>query len=275
MTIEPIDFEGHACVRLEGESTAVVVALSAGPRILGLIGADGNLMAVLPDSGIDRPDGRRFRFRGGHRLWAAPEDPDVTYQPDDEACSVTEVPDGVRVEAPVDGAGLAKTIVVRRCTDGWTIDHEIRNASGAGATLAPWAVTQLRTGGEAILPSSTDERGPRADRSVVLWPYTDPGDPRVRFGVDAIRIEAIPEGAPLKLGVAPGRGSVSYRLGAEVFEKRVDVDPTATYPDRGAAIQVYACADFCELETLGALRRLPPGAAASHRETWTVRRLGA
>jgi hypothetical protein len=275
VTLDAIRFEGHDCVRLEGETTDVVVAVSAGPRILGLIGSGGNLMAILPDGGIDRPGGDRFRFRGGHRLWAAPEVAEITYQPDDLPCAVDEIDDGVRVEAPADGAGLVKSIEVQRSGGGWIVDHEIRNDSGAHVTFAPWAITQLRTGGEAIMPASTDVGGVQADRCLVLWPYTDPGDPRIRFGANDVRIDARPGGAPLKLGVAPGRGHVSYRLGAETFEKRVDVEPDAVYADRGAAIQVYLAPDFCELETLGPLRTVSPGDATTHRESWTVRRTEA
>jgi hypothetical protein len=56
-----------------------------------------------------------------------------------------------------------------------------------------------------------------------------------------------------------------------VFEKRVEVDPGGAYVDRGAAVQVYVGANYCELETLGPLRLLEPRAAAAHRETWTLR----
>jgi hypothetical protein len=55
-----------------------------------------------------------------------------------------------------------------------------------------------------------------------------------------------------------------------VFEKHVNVDTSATYPDLGAAIQVFVCDDFCELETLGPLRDVAPGDVARHRERWLL-----
>ena len=48
-----------------------------------------------------------------------------------------------------------------------------------------------------------------------------------------------------------------------MFEKLVAVDPSASYADLGAAIQVFVCDDFCELESLGTLKR-------SRRATWRV-----
>jgi hypothetical protein len=273
VTLETISFEGHDCVRLEDGDVAVVVSISMGPRILGLLVEGVNLFAVLPDATLDGPDDERFRFLGGHRLWVAPEVPSITYRSDDRACAVTEVEDGVRMEAPEDEAQLAKAITVRRDSPGWIVDHVVRNASPSSMTLAPWAITQLRTGGEAVLPVAPRGEGPQADRSLVLWPYTDLVDPRIRLGRDEVRVDAAMSGPPLKLGAAPSDGRVSYRLGTHRFEKRVDVDANATYADRGAAVQVYVCDEFCELETLGPLEVVPPGGSVTHREHWTVGRV--
>jgi hypothetical protein len=275
VTLEAIAFAGHECLRLEGEAGAVIVTTSVGPRVLGLFGGGENMLAVLPGSTIDRPGREPFRLLGGHRLWAAPEVPRITYEPDDRACSVTEVEDGIRVEAPADGAGLIKAIEVRPSEAGWIADHEIRNGSDAPIALAPWAITQLPLGGEVSVPASTDTTGPQADRSLVLWPYTDPGDARLHLGLDDVRIDAAAGGRRLKIGVAPSKGFVSYRRDGDVFEKRIAVDPSASYPDRGAATQVFVCDEFCELESLGPLREVAPGAVARHRERWTLRRVGA
>jgi hypothetical protein len=125
------------------------------------------------------------------------------------------------------------------------INRELRNASDEPETIAPWAVTQLRAGAMVILPAAAEETGSQADRYAA-------------------------GGSPLKLGVAPSEGRVAYRLDSSLFEKRVDVDPTATYADRGAVVQVYPGADFCELETLGPLRTVERGASLTHQEHWAL-----
>ncbi len=117
--------------------------------------------------------------------------------------------------------------------------------------------------------------GPQADRSLVLWRYTDLADPRIAFERNAVRIRATPAGPALKVGLAPSDGAVAYRLDGEVFEKRIDVDPDAEHVDRGAAVQVYLCDEFVELETLGPLRVLEPGEATTHRERWSLRSDGS
>ena len=228
-----------------------MVTTSVGPRVLGLTGDAGNVMAVLPDMGLERPDGGRSAFVGGHRLWAAPEIPEVTYQPDDRPCTATEL------------------------EGGWTVDHDIRNASDRSVTVAAWAITQLRPGGTARLPLPPRGPGPQADRALVLWPYTDLTDPRIVFERGAVSVRSAPSGPPLKVGAAPGDGPLSYRIDGQVFEKRIDLDPEAAYADRGAALQVYLCDDFCELESLGPLRTLGPGATVTHRERWTLREVDA
>jgi hypothetical protein len=268
---EPTSFEGHACVRLCGAASEAIVTTSVGPRILGLLVGGDNVLAVLPGAAIARPDGEPLRLLGGHRLWAAPEVPRITYAPDVAPCTTIATDDGVRVEAPADDAGLTKTIDVRPTGDGWIVDHEIRNTADAPIALAPWAITQFPLGGVVVAPASTDATGPQADRSLVLWPYTDPADPRLRLLRDELRVDAS-SGPRLKVGLAPGRGRVAYERAGLRFEKEAVVDPDASYPDRGAAIQVFVGDGFCELETLGPLRALTPGDVAQHRERWIVGR---
>ena len=49
--------------------------------------------ATLGDDVVIRhPDSGVYRMRGGHRLWAAPEVPAVTYSPDDHRCEVVADP---------------------------------------------------------------------------------------------------------------------------------------------------------------------------------------
>ena len=122
----------------------------------------GVRMAVVPDATLEHPRGTPFRLLGGHRLWVAPEVPSITYEPDDRPCAVAAIGGGVRVEATPDGAWLVKALEVRAAGDRWIVDHELRNASGRPVSVAPWAITQLRPGGTAMLPLG--------DRAVASYP---------------------------------------------------------------------------------------------------------
>jgi len=257
-------------VRIDGATSSLVVAVDFGPRIAGLIVGDRNLFASLPQDTLDTPFGRPYRLRGGHRLWVAPEEPAVTYQPDDEPCAVTSVGDGLLVEASPDGAGIAKSIAIVPTDDGWIVDHVVTNHGSAPITVAPWAITQFRPGGRVTLALGRAGEGLQADRALVLWPYTDLGDPRLSFVDDRVMVDASAAGPAMKVGVAGSDGVGEYELDGVRVRKRITIDATAAYADRGAAVQTYVHERFCELETLGPLVELAPGDTTAHREAWIV-----
>jgi hypothetical protein len=269
VSVERVTFAGHEAVRLVAHGQTLAITTDVGPRILGFAGAGENLLAVLPDDAIEHPGIPPFRFVGGHRLWAAPEVPVSTYEPDDAPCAVEEVGDGVRVVGAVGGVtGLVRSIAVRPVADGWRVTHGIRNAGSSVAEVAPWAITQVRLGGEAFLPLPSVGEPPQADRALVLWPYTDLTDGRYRLADGGVWVSGV-AGAATKVGAAPGAGWLAYRIDGEELRIAADV-PRGAVPDRGAAAQVFTCERFLELETLGALAHLAPGDTVEHVETWTL-----
>lgn len=273
MNVERVTFAGHEGVRLAVGGQTLTLTTDVGPRILGFAGSGANVLAELPGDAIEHPGMRPFRFIGGHRLWAAPEVPATTYEPDDAPCAVEEVPGGVRVVgAPGPVTGLVRSIEVRPEGGAWRVVHAIRNAGTAAVEVAPWAITQVRLGGEAFLPLPTVGAPPQADRSLVLWPYTDLRDPRFRFADGGVHVAGT-AGPATKVGAAPGAGWLTYRIDGEELRIAADV-PRGAVPDRAAATQVFTCERFLELETLGALARLEPDATVEHVETWTLGAVG-
>jgi hypothetical protein len=249
------------------------VAVDFGPRALSFRRAQGpELFAQLrPDVTIDRPDSGVYRFRGGHRLWASPEIPAITYAPDDEPCSISDADGVVVVEGPADQAGLIKRIGFREDDDSVVVDHELGNGGEAPIQVAPWALSQLALDGVAIVPfwGPSDEHGLSAGSSLILWPYTDLSDPRVTWHHSALTVEAT-AGPAFKIGTGPDPGHLGYLLDGHLFIKQVTPAGDADYSDRGAVGQFYLGDAFCELETLGPLVNLQPGEWATHREVWAI-----
>jgi hypothetical protein len=227
--------------------------------------------ALGPDAVIDRPDSGVYRFRGGHRLWASPELPAITYAPDDEPCQVTREGEAVTVEGPVDRAGLVKRISLGGGDDGVVVDHQLVNRGAAPIGLAPWALSQMPLGGTAIIPlwGPPDEHRLSASSSLIIWPYTDLADPRATFQKGALTVRA-EAGPPFKIGTGPDPGRLGYLLDGHLFTKQVMPAGEGGYPDRGAVGQFYLGEAFCELETLGPLTTVQPGELASHREVWDI-----
>jgi hypothetical protein len=256
-------------------SYRLTVPSGFGPRLLGLR-RDGRpeLFARLDDEVIEHPDTGVYRFRGGHRLWAAPEVPAVTYVPDDDPCGVEWGEGRVVVTGVVDGAGLQKRIEVAGDGDRLFVDHTITNRGLGAIDVAAWGITQMRPGGVAILPfGAGDPEGHQADRSVSIWPYTDPGDPKLTWTDRALLITARP-GPKLKVGTGPDPGRLGYLIDGMLFTKDIAPAKEAPYPDLGAVGQVYVEDAFCELESVGPIVTLDPGLSLSHREVWAVAESG-
>ena len=246
---------------------------SYGPRIVGTRreGSPEMLARLSDDVAIDLDEGGAYRFHGGHRLWAAPETPAITYAPDDHRCEMTESGEGLTITAPPDRAGLAKELRITADEDALVIDHTITNAGSFDIALAPWGITQFPLGGTALVPfggagSSTD---PQADHNMALWPYTDLSDDRLTWTKTAVLVEASP-GEKLKIGSGPDPGHLGYFYDGYLFTKKVTPAGEADYPDFGAVGQVFVNEDFCELESVGPIETLSRGSSASLQETWMI-----
>lgn len=240
----------------------VAAATAYGPRIVSLRREDGpEMLARLDDDVvIEHPDSGIYRPRGGHRLWAAPEVPQVTAAGDE-----------LQITAPVDGAGLVKRLQVSPGGETLVVNHDLTNAGAETISIAPWGITQFRLGGVALVPTGPLSDDFQADRSLVLWPYTNLADPRLSILEGAALIDAV-AGRRLKLGSGPSPGRLGYLIESYLFTKQVPSVGTGEYPDRGALGQVYVDNVFCELESIGPMSTLPPGASVSHREVWEVTR---
>jgi hypothetical protein len=242
-------------------------ATEFGPRITSLRWNDGpELLARLgPETAIDHRGGT-YRFHGGHRLWAAPEVPGITYAPDDHECRITQDDDGYELTAPPDAAGVRKELRVSLGDEGLVVDHRIEWSGGLA--LAPWAITQFPLGGTAILPVLGEETAPLANRFLVLWPYTSLTDPRMTMAGDALVVEA-QGGDALKLGSGPAPGRLGYLRDGHLFVKEVPAADNGV-PDFGAVGQLYVGQGFCELESMGPVVDPSQSNHAHLKEVWRV-----
>lgn len=262
-------------VRLENQHIQLDVLANAGPRIARLMlpGRPENMLAELPNFVVSG-----FHFRGGHRLWHAPEVLPRTYAPDDEGLQIETLPGGLRLVAPVEeSTGIQKAIEIRLNPDraGVRLTHSLTNTGPWAVELAAWALTMLPPGGEAVLPlpvGNVDATGLLPNRRLALWPYSRFDDPRVvwRDAEDAIRIQAVPGPTPFKIGYFSTAGWLSYSRNGVLFRKRFVVQPEVGYPDFGCNAECYCGNEFIELESVGPLVKLQPGASTLHVEDWEI-----
>jgi hypothetical protein len=269
-TIKYLDFD---CVLLENKSISLLITQSVGPRIISLCFNGGdNLFAELPDFVTERPDGKSFYFHGGHRLWHAPENMPRTYVPDDEPVDVIPAKNSLSILQQVEiETGIEKSIRVSLVEDNpqVIIRHMLTNRNQWAVECAPWAITQFKTGGVAILPQSQEQTEFLSNRVLALWPYTDLASPQVSWGNRYILVRA-EMASPFKVGFPNPRGWLAYWLDGTLFVKRASYDAQAEYYDFGSSSECYCNDRFLELETLAPISIIKPGGSASHTETWEL-----
>lgn len=263
------------CVELANDSLQLLVTQSAGPRILALcLRGRESALAELPELTIDLPNLPPWTFYGGHRLWQAPEVAAVTYLPDDRPVVIESIDNGLRITQAVEPkTGLRKSLQIQLPDQSAAVvvDHQFSNQGSTPVTLAPWAITQLKPGGLAILPQYaglTDPAGVQANRSLVFWPYTDINSPHVQWGNRFVRIRAQFQTGAFKLGFPNPNGWLAYLWQDTLFVKKAPYEPAADYYERGSSSQFYCNDKFVELESLGPISKLEPNQSITHQETW-------
>lgn len=271
------EFLGLECVVLQNQALSLLISRSTGPRVLALhLGEGPNLFAELPHFTIPCPGIGELTLWGGHRLWHAPEVGKRTYLPDDKPVQIDKIPGGLVATPPIEmRAQIQKSLRVTLPNDDATVvvDHVLVNEGLWPITCAPWAITQLKPGGTAVLPQPTspiDPDGLQPNRPLALWPYTDMKSPHIQWGNEYIFVYSkMTEGA-LKVGFPNRRGWLAYHWQNTLFVKWAQFDEGATYLDFGSSSQCYCNDQFLELETLGPEATIQPGKSIRHREVWRI-----
>jgi hypothetical protein len=263
------------CIRLANDTVEVVITTAIGPRVIryAFLGGD-NLLGEVPDL-VTKTAFGEWKPWGGHRLWTAPEEMPRSYVPDNSP--IEAVVDGgtVRLAQPVEAqTGILKEMTVTLASTGTavTIGHRLTNKGQWAIELAPWALTILNPGGAVILPQEpyrSHDEALQPVRQATLWAYTDLSDPRWQIGPKFLRLKPDPSRTTSqKIGIANHQNWAGYLRRGTLFIKRYDWQDGKPYPDGGVNTETYTAGSFVELETLGALANLLPGASATHEERW-------
>lgn len=274
--VEKIDyFNQPNCYKLSNDTVEIIVTTDIGPRIIryGFNGAD-NMLGEWPESAVHTELGD-WKPWGGHRLWAAPEANPRSYAPANGPVEHEIQGNSIRLIKPVEpGAGLQKEmrITLDNAGTGVTVHHKLTNRNLWAIETAPWAITIMNGGGEAVLPQEPYRSWSEAllpARPLVLWHYTDLSDPRWTINGKFISLKTDDRSdSPQKIGVANKQGWAAYIRRQTLFVKRFAYQEGAAYPDYGCNNEIYVAGSYIELESLGHLQRLEPGASAEHVERW-------
>jgi hypothetical protein len=265
------------CYKIANAHIELIVTADVGPRVISLSRIGGeNIFAVRTDQ-LGDTGGDTWNIFGGHRLWHAPEVQPRTYYPDNNPVTVEEVDGEVRFTAPDETSnGVRKQIALTLAPDSphVTVRHTITNVGVWDIEFAIWSLSVMGTGGTAVLPlppygSHRENLLPKSN--LTLWAYTNLSDPRWTFTPKYILLRQT-EGddiTPQKIGASVPLGWGAYVRNGDLFIKRFDV-LAGNYPDMNSSLELFTNDWMLELETLGQMVRLAPGASATHTERWSL-----
>jgi hypothetical protein len=273
--VDKIKHQGWDATRVSNGTVELVVTSSIGPRIMryGFVGGQ-NFFWEDP-AGLGKSGEKDWQMRGGHRVWAAPEDRVYTYPPDNSPI-VVRVEGGVVIATqPVEKeTGLQKELVIRLAPQGSEVINRLYNKSAFPLEFSVWALTMMTPGGTAFSgfpPRGTHQENLQPTNPLVMWAYTDFSDARWTFTKKYFALRMDPQRSdPQKVGLFNRRTWGAYLLKNELFVKQTSADPAKTYPDFGCSFETFTNNLFLEIETLGPLARVPAGAVAEHAERWSL-----
>jgi hypothetical protein len=268
-------FHGWKALSLKTNQVELIVPLDVGPRVIScaLVGGP-NLFATVPAE-LGKHGEKDWKIRGGHRLWHAPEVPPRNYQPDNTPITATKLPggQGLRLDQVVEEkTGIRKSFTIEAVGPAtFKLTHVLENQNMWAVELAPWALTVMAHQSYTAIPLNPKIPHGHAlvpDYAVVPWTYTDFTNPIWQFHRDYIGIEVARGKVPQKLGLTNFPGWCANWQACGTFAKYWPVHRGAKYPDFGSVFETYACDFMNELESLGPLELLEPGASATLVEYW-------
>jgi hypothetical protein len=273
-TIDTFGYKG--CIALDNGEARVVLGPHAGGRVL-VYSLDG-VSAIKLDpqqsgwtwDGASRVDLTGGRFDVGPEkvlpkrpvLWLGPWEGRITGE---GTARMTSRPDS--------STGLKLTRDFRLADTGSRLDvtQTMTNVSADTVHTCHWSRTFAPGHGIAVVPRSGPVRFPKGYIQYGPGPVMNfsPEDPAIR--VDERFVTILDTPAQPKLGFDSHAGWLAYLMPNHMmFVKRF-----ATYPDRAynemAALTIsiwYKDDVVCELEPIGPMETLAPGASASFTETW-------
>ena len=286
--MERVEYGGWPnCVRLTNGKIDLIATTDVGPRVirLGFVGGENEFHEDA--SQLGKTGGDDWMCFGGHRLWHAPEAKPRTYALDNTPVKFEMAGNTLRLMQDMESTtGIEKSIeiTVDQNSNHVELVHKITNRNLWSVELAPWALSVMHSGGKAIIPNEPysphpdipDFQGQKIDpkyylptRNIVMWSYTNLGDPRFAFKSDCIIMRQDPDAKrPQKIGISIEQSWGAYARNGHLFVKNTQYHQGATYPDQGCNFEVFTNSDMLELESLGPIVTLAPGATTVHREDW-------
>ncbi len=267
------------CYQIESGESRMIASADIGPRIVHLSRGNGENLLKLFEEQIGKIGGNEWRLVGGHRVWYAPEDPVMSYIPDNDAVEVEVQSDDAICFKVSLAPEVEKSITMRVATKGlgFEIVNSIKNLGTKCFRTASWGITTFEPGGVgfmSISKASNPSQALCANAQINLWDYTNLGDSAFVWHSDWVEVHQDRAVTKQKIGTFLIEPWLAYRLGDSLIVKTFDFGKEShaacEFPDQGSNVELYFDSYMLELEGLSPWTNLKPGETVSHTEKLQV-----
>jgi hypothetical protein len=263
-------------MEIKNNHLKLIVTTDAGPRIISCSAADADCNLFYQQKEQQgKTNSREWLIYGGHRLWHSPQAGFRPNQPDNDPVPYKINDGSLFLNCPEEQATkIQKELRITLLPDEPRVQvrHRIYNRSLWPVKLAPWALTVMRQGGTELFPIPQDKPPDfMPNYAICFWPWTRPNDHRFTLGEKYMILRHDTNDRQwFKIGYRNTEGWGAYLVNGYMFVKLYSPVPGEEYPDYGSTFETYMDNDFVELESLGPLKILEPGAYTEHTEEWYV-----
>lgn len=257
MTVTFETWNKWKAVKIVSGDCEMIVGISAGPRIISLTHCGDKNLLYEDNTNFEVGD---WKLYGGHRFTIAPEN-EKSYYADNAACEVVAEESKVVVSAPVraDKLRLSIEIIETSNNTSFQVQHVLENCGPDDWTGALWAITCIPRSAEILASCLTAD--------IHFWTGTEPSNWLYSDGYMRV-----------KPGDFRGKAGWHHRQGWLVAKQPhgsfIIHNPEDTSAiecvDEGCNLELFACKDWVELETLGKRVTVSPKASACHLQHWLL-----
>ncbi len=287
LSMEKVAYKGWANnLKISNGEAELIVTLDIGPRVISYRLNDGENVFKNYAEQMGRTGESEWQIRGGHRVWAGPEDKTRTYALDNSPVTSREIAPGVIRFAPGPDTeySMQRELDLALAPTGSKVKatHRITNIGKEPIELCVWGISVMAPGGTEIIPlppKAPHPGSPKNARSAAdfapnqlfsIWSYLDFSDTRWHWGSKYITLKQDSKKSPTKLGIAHRLGKIGYLNNGTLFVSSFDYIEGKTYPDAGVNFETFTNEDMLEIESLGPVLTLKPGETAEHVEHWEL-----
>ena len=257
MKISAVHHTRGNAIKISGINSELVITTSMGPRILSLKHKGGENLLYEDQTGFGVDE---WCLYGGHRFTIAPET-EKSYYPDNSPCKVGISDKRLRISAPVrkDGIRLSMEVSTSNSFEGFEILHHLENLGTTNWSGALWAITCIPRCFNIFASCKTDR--------IQYWPGANPENWDQSGGLITVRPGDFRE----KIGWFEAGGWLSASGGKSTLKiHNTGKAEAADCVDGGCNLEIFVCRHWTELETLGSVLNVPPGASATHLQYWEL-----